>query len=40
MSAYYDMIKEQIDALNRATGLPWEHENTGGALCSFVRCGC
>ena len=30
MSAYLDAIDEQIDALTRATGLPWELENTGG----------
>jgi hypothetical protein len=30
MSAYFDAIDEQIDALTRATGLPWEHDDTGG----------
>jgi len=30
VSAYFDAIDEQIDALTRATGLPWELQNTGG----------
>ena len=39
MSAYFDAIDEQIDALVQATGLMWELENTGGghdALVSYL----
>jgi hypothetical protein len=36
MSAYFDAIDEQIGALDRATGLVWELENTGGGCDALV----
>lgn len=40
MSAYFDAIDQQIDALLHATGLSWELENTGGghdALIAYLN---
>jgi hypothetical protein len=37
--AYKQMVKDQIEALNTATGLSWEEEATGGNCCALVaRC--
>ena len=39
LQAYDQMVKDQIEALNTATGLSWEEEETGGNCCALVaRC--